>query len=488
MRFDKMFTNLKLRDRIILGYSVPLLFSVTIATVVYSQVLKVEKQNQREVLGYEIVKSTDLLSLSLAKSQRAARGYLLKAEPQNVMAFQEAQTLFNTSSQHLQKKVEVAEQKQRLTRVIALGKQLIEFNNQLIDFVRTGRLKEAVQSYNSSSRRNLNLEIEQVLEEFEKDERLIQQQKNKETKDALNFLNLVVILGTLLSLALAIPIGLWIASRITQAVNESVNAIATSSTEIAATIEEQERAASQQASAVHQTTTTIDELGVSSRQSAEQAEVSAKGAQEALEKAEEGSLAVEQSLQEMASLKQKVEAIANKIITLSEQTNQIGNISTLVSELANQTNMLALNAAVEAVRAGEHGKGFGVVANEIRKLADASKRSAERINSLVGDIKNAINSTVLVTKEGTKSAEHGELIAQKTADAFASIMTEINNVYESSQQISLNVKQQATAIQQVATAMNSLSTAAMQNASGISQTKLGTQKLNEVAVNLKSVV
>jgi methyl-accepting chemotaxis protein len=488
MNFDKILSNLKLKDRIILGYSVPLVFSIAIATVVYSNVGKVEEQNQRESLGYELVRNTDMIALSLAKSQRAARGYLLQPNPQNLSTFQEAEALFNKSAQYLQEKVVFPEQKQRLNKVIALGKQSIEFNGNLMNLVRTGRLDAALKSYDSSVRQNLNLEIEQVLGEFQQNEILIQQQKNQETKDALNFLNLVVILSTLLSVGLAIPIGLWIASRITQAINESVNAIASSSTEIAATIEEQERAASQQASAVHQTTTTIDELGVSSRQSAQQAEMSAKGAQEALEKAEEGSSAVEKSLQEMASLKQKVEQIASKILTLSEQTNQIGNISTLVSELANQTNMLALNAAVEAVRAGEHGKGFGVVASEIRKLADASKQSAEKINGLVGDIKNAINSTVIVTKEGTKSAEQGELIAQKTADAFASIMTEINKVYESSQQISLNVKQQATAIEQVATAMNSLSTAAMQNASGISQTKLGTQKLNEVAVNLKSVV
>ncbi|MFB2937692.1 methyl-accepting chemotaxis protein [Aerosakkonemataceae cyanobacterium BLCC-F154] len=488
MKFDNMFRNLKLRDRIILGYSVPLLFSVAIATVVYYNVAKVESQNEREVLGYEIVRNTDMIALSLARLQRAARGYLLKPDPQNISNFREAETLFNKSAQYLQEKVEVAAQKNRLDRITELGNESIQFNSNLIDLVRTGKLKEATQNYKSLNRQTLNQEIEQVLDEFEKDEILIQQQKNKETKEALNTLNLVVILGTLLSIGLAIPIGLWIASRITQAINESVNAIASSSTEIAATIEEQERAASQQASAVHQTTTTIDELGVSSRQSAEQAEMSAKGAQEALEKAEEGSSAVEQSLQEMANLKQRVEEIASKILNLSEQTNQIGSISTLVSELANQTNMLALNAAVEAVRAGEHGKGFGVVASEIRKLADASKQSADKINGLVADIRNAINSTVIVTKEGTKSAEQGELIAQKTADAFASIMNEISNVYESSQQISLNVKQQATAIQQVASAMNSLSTAAMQNASGISQTKQGTQKLNEVAVNLKSVV
>lgn len=488
MKFDNMFSKLKLRDRIILGYSVPLLFSIAIAGVVYSNVARVEEQNKREVLGYELVRNTDMIALALARIQRAARGYVIKPEAQNISNFQEAEKLLNKSTKYLEDKVEDAGQKKRLEKINALGKDSLNFNKNLINLVKLGKQAEAIKSYNSLNRQELNKEIEQVLDEFEQDEILIQQQKNKETKEALITLNSVVILGTLLSVGLAIPIGLWIASRITQAINESVTAIASSSTEIAATIEEQERAASQQASAVHQTTTTIDELGVSSRQSAEQAEMSAKGAQEALEKAEEGSSAVEQSLQEMATLKQKVEEIAKKILNLSEQTNQIGSISTLVSELANQTNMLALNAAVEAVRAGEHGKGFGVVASEIRKLADASKQSANKINGLVIDIKNAINSTVIVTKEGTKNAEQGELIAQKTADAFSSIMAEINNVYESSQQISLNVKQQATAIQQVATAMNSLSTAAMQNASGISQTKLGTQKLNEVAVSLKSVV
>jgi len=175
-----------------------------------------------------------------------------------------------------------------------------------------------------------------------------------------------------------------------------------------------------------------------------------------------------------ANLRDKVGDIAEQIIRLSEQTNQIGSISTLVSDLANQTNMLALNAAVEAVRAGEHGKGFGVVAAEIRKLADASKKSAERINSLVKDIENATTSTVVVTDSGRKTVDD--------------IVAAINNVAVNSQQISLTAKQQAVAIQQVVDSMNSINQAAAETASGITQTKVGTQKLNEAATNLKAIV
>lgn len=101
------------------------------------------------------------------------------------------------------------------------------------------------------------------------------------------------------------------------------------------------------------------------------------------------------------------------MVHLSEQANQIGSISQFVSDLANQTNMLALNSAVEAVRAGENGKGFSVVANEIRRLADQSQRSAEKIYVLVSEIQSAINSTVMVTEEGTKRVAAGVQIAQK---------------------------------------------------------------------------
>lgn len=287
-------------------------------------------------------------------------------------------------------------------------------------------------------------------------------------------------LGTFLSTAIAKPLG--------KKVGGIVQNVVTSSSEIAATIEQQERALAQQASSVSETTTTMDELGVSSRQSAEQAEASAIGAMHVLDLAENGSRTVNRTLEGMTLLQDKVGAIAEQILRLSEQTSQIGSISELVSDLANQTNMLALNAAVEAVRAGEHGRGFAVVSSEIRKLADQSKQSAERINNLVNDIQTAINSTVMVTDEGTKVVQEGATVAQETAQTFAGVTDAVNSVVLNSQQISLNIKQQAAAVQQVLSAMNSLNTTAQETVRGIGQAKVSTQQLNQAALDLKTVV
>ncbi|AFY81916.1 methyl-accepting chemotaxis protein [Oscillatoria acuminata PCC 6304] len=319
-------------------------------------------------------------------------------------------------------------------------------------------------------------------------EQQVRTQEIRTLETGLNNLQLLLILGGLIELGL-MAYAVWaIASGVNQRVEEVAQEITQSSTDIATTMSQQERIANDQAASVNQTTTTMDELGASSRQSAQQAETAAADARNALGLTEGGSKAVERTLADMSALKAKVGEIAEQILRLSEQTSQIRNISGLVSDLATQTNMLALNAAVEAVRAGEHGKGFAVVASEIRKLADQSQKSTEKINGLVSDIQSAINSTVIVTDEGSKTVQASLKIAKETAEAFEGVTEAINNITLSTQQISLSAKQQAIAIQQVVEAMNSLNKVANQTAQGISQVKTGTDRLNSVAQNLKQIV
>ncbi|MEG4631242.1 methyl-accepting chemotaxis protein [Microcoleus sp. AR_TQ3_B6] len=294
--------------------------------------------------------------------------------------------------------------------------------------------------------------------------------------------------GPLTAIILGIALSIAIAKPLDKALKGIINMIVSSSTEIAATIEQQERIAVQQAASVNQTTTTMDELGASSRQSAMQAESALEKASHVLNMAAEGSKVVQKTQQGMLTLTEKVGAIAEQVLYLSQQTNQIANITTLVSDLANQTNMLAINATVEAVRAGEQGKGFGVVAKEIRRLADQSKKSAAEINDLINDIQNAINKTVMVTDEGNTTLDNSLKLTEGTAETFNHVANAINSVVVSSQQIYLNTKQQALAIEQVVDAMNALNKGAGETAIGITQSRIGTQKLNQAALNLRYVL
>lgn len=293
---------------------------------------------------------------------------------------------------------------------------------------------------------------------------------------------------TLLSLLVVLIIGTFIIRSLLGLIQQLTAAVSSFSFQVLSTLEEQERLSSQQSASVQETTITMDQLSNSSQQSALQAEAAATGARVALDRVADGNQAVKESLEEMETLKIKVEAIAQEIGHLSEQTRQIGSISKLVSDLANQTNMLALNAAVEAVRAGEYGKEFAIVAKEIRNLADQSKKSAESINSLVANLQKAIESTVIVTNEGTNNVDSSVRIFKKAAEAFQGLAMGMNRIVENSQQIAGNAKQQALAIQQVLDAMNAINQGAAESASGIRQTKAGTEQLTQAAIRLKAAV
>lgn len=305
---------------------------------------------------------------------------------------------------------------------------------------------------------------------------------------SINSFKIVAILIIFVSLAVVLPLGIYRARQLVNLIKQLINGISTSSLQTFSTIEQQERVANQQAASVNETTTTMDELKASCRQSSEQAKAAAVAAQQALGLADKGTQAVGETLKGMFTLENKVGAIAEQIVNLSEQASQIAMISQIVSDLANQTNMLALNSSVEAVRAGEYGKGFAVVANEIRRLSDQSQKSAEKINLLVSNIQKAINSTVMVTEEGTKTVKTGVQIAQNTDQAFAGVAKAVNHMVFNNQQISLNLKQQLDAIQQVVEAMNAINKGAKETATGISQTRSGTEQLNKAARTLKQMV
>ncbi len=483
-----MFDHLKLRNRIIGGYSIPVVLFFFLAGFIYFNATQISKIFRQVELTQDTLKIGQELDNSFRDMVLYLRGYLLFQTSESLLNYEKSKNRFNKAVIEAETTIKDSRQHQRIEEMAKFQTGYADFSERIITLIDNNQDPTALSLFKTGEGKKYIDSFVALSGEFDSAEQETLTAATAAAKKAIHSLTLALVLGTLMCLGFSAIASLGISSGISNTIEQAVRRIANSSTEIAATLEQQERTTALAASAINETTTTMDELEASSRQSAEQAQSSASGAQQALHLTEIGTETVGRSLESQRILKEKVSAIAQQILQLSEQTSQIGNISKLVSEIANQTNMLALNAAVEAVRAGEQGKGFGVVASEIRKLADQSQKSAQKINTLVGDIQGAINSTVLVTDEGTKTVDRGVNIAQETADALNGVRDSINEVVMSSQQIALNAQQQVSAIEQVVEAMNSLNVGAKETVKGIANTRESTEQLNTASLDLKAII
>jgi methyl-accepting chemotaxis protein len=493
-----MLPKFKLRDRILLGYSFPVLILVVISSLAFLNSRRLdtaykEIENARRASEY----TQDALQ-GFVSGERTVDTLLIlddEARAQRNKDIVDAKNSYNlgisNSKKYLasaEKMVEVSQQKEQLTRMRDIAREVEQFNREILSLIEAGKRNEAVKKFETYGSRNLILEFEKTQKDFENQQDNIIQSLIEEVRQATALLQVIAGLGTLLAVAITISISYMLSSGIVRAIQGASTAVASLIKDITDTVNAQERIISEQSASVNETTNTIQELGMAALKSAEQAEISAEKAKQALTLAEGGTRTVGLTVEGISELRDQVTAIATQIVRLSEQTSQISTVSDLVADLANQTNMLALNAGVEAARAGDQGKGFAVVASEIRKLADQSRKSADKIHILANEVQAAINSTIMVTDEGTKKATQGITLVAETGDVFTNITDAVNNVFLNTQQITQTAKQQAVAVQRVVAAVNAINLGAKETNEGITQVKEATQDLNEAAQNLEAVL
>lgn len=203
------------------------------------------------------------------------------------------------------------------------------------------------------------------------------------------------------------------------------------------------RGAGQQAEKVNSTSMAIGQMVSGVEEVASSAQFAADTAEETTQVAGQGGQAVEKVVSGMDNIKSKVFDAANRIKELGERSQQIGEIIQVIDDIAEQTNLLALNAAIEAARAGEHGKGFAVVADEVRKLAERSSKATKEIAELVNAIQGGTERAVSAMNEGTQEVENGAGLAADAGSALDRIITnvartndEIHKISKAAQQIS----------------------------------------------------
>jgi len=238
---------------------------------------------------------------------------------------------------------------------------------------------------------------------------------------------------------------------------ESAQALRRSAETLGFSTTKQSEVLSIQATALQETQVTVQEIKQTSAVTSQKAEGILKQAEKADEISRAGELAIQHSLSGLQEIGNQVAEMATRIRDLDQRTRQIATITTTVKDLADQSNMLALNAAIEAVRSGEHGKGFGVVAREIRSLADQSIRATNNVRGILQDISQAIRTTATITSKNSEKVESSLAQVREFGDNIRQLSGIVRENASSVRQITAAVTQQNTGISQITQAVNDLS-------------------------------
>lgn len=291
-----------------------------------------------------------------------------------------------------------------------------------------------------------------------------------------------------LAALLAVALALLLTRTLGRQIGSAVQHVQSSSAELQAAANQQAAGATEQATAMSEITTTISELLATSRQIAGSAQRVATIAEETAAAAQSGELTVVATSESIAGIKSQVDLIVIHMLDLGKKSQQIGGIVEIINELAAQTNILAINATIEAAGAGEHGKRFAVVAEEIRKLADRVGGSTKEIRALIDEVRAAVNATVMTTEGGTKAVDAGARQFGDVTAALKQIVALVGTTTEAAREIELSTKQQTTAVEQVNLAVANVAQATRESEASSGQTFQTATQLTELSRELMRLI
>jgi methyl-accepting chemotaxis protein len=380
----------------------------------------------------------------LTQQQRAVlRAYLLQTEPRFITEMQQSQDDLDGVLRELEQNgvQEVAQLRDadRGYRTIA---------NRILEQRRAGgSLESGLAALDEAIAARQRVESA-VAPLRDRQEQLLVQERQQATDTAATAVSGIVG-GIAAGVIAAILAAVALARTLTRQIGSAVQHVRSSAAELQAAANQQASGSKEQATAMAEITTTITELLATSRQIAESAQRVARVSEETASAAGSGDRTVTEGGDAITGIKRQVDAIVSHMLDLGRKSQEIGGILEIITELAEQTNILAVNAAIEAAGAGDAGRRFGVVAEEIRKLADRVGVSAKEIRSLIHDVRAAVNASVMSTETASKTVDAGTAHFNEVSTSFRDISTLVRTTNEAAREIELSTKQQASAVEQV---------------------------------------
>jgi methyl-accepting chemotaxis protein len=266
-----------------------------------------------------------------------------------------------------------------------------------------------------------------------------------------------------------------------QATANASNEISSGTEEMAAGAQEQSSQTAEVASAVEEMTKTILDTSKNSMTASDAAKNSGIIAKE-------GGRVVNETILGMNHVAEVVKKSALTVQALGKSSDQIGEIIQVIDDIADQTNLLALNAAIEAARAGEQGRGFAVVADEVRKLAERTTKATKEIAVMIKQIQKETEGAVISMEEGTIEVEKGKELANNAGQALNEIIESAEDVMDLATQVAAASEEQSSAAEHISKNLDLINNVTQQSAAGIQQIARSSEDLNKLTNNLQSLI
>ncbi len=258
--------------------------------------------------------------------------------------------------------------------------------------------------------------------------------------------------------------------------------------ELSAQIEQSSRGAEEQRDRVAETSTAMEEMNVTVLEVARNAGTAAEDADSAKAKAQNGESIVRRVIEAVDGVKSQADGLKVSMESLGVEATEIGNVLKVINDIADQTNLLALNAAIEAARAGEAGRGFAVVADEVRKLAESTMAATSEVGNVISKIQNMTKDNIKATEDAAQSAHRSSELANESGQTLEEIVSLVENAADQVRGIATAAEQQSATSEEINRATEDVSRISMETSQVLEEAAKAIQEVASMASKLNSVI